>query len=399
MSRQSGDDQGQAQGSSGARTDAAKVTLQDFCAFRCNYAGKDGEQCTQELLEDTWVTQCSHVFCPKHARQWFEGHDDCPVCRQGAVKLVRMNFGPSNGRNSKRMSLVGMTPMEIMAASETALNFWVDQKALEFQKRAKRKVAMTERQKKMEEVIRDRLKIAEDMCNRLEEDQKDLQRKIDETDKDNSRAQEEVRVLKRELAEAEDQYSDFAKRISGDQRREFFRRPLVASPAPPAGQMGRSQSGLGSGSGSGGSGHDAQWSRPMTADRGVEDGRAAFLPRTPAQGLGIPRTPAGGSMGIPRTPAGGQRGIPRTPGVGRIGIPRTPAGGSIGIPRTPAGGPPGIPRTPAPRGDLGAPGAGRARSAERFDTFASCGLGDTRRLPTFTPGLLVGRQKKRGLQD
>ena len=43
---------------------------------------------------DSWstVAQCPHMFCYHHAKEWFAAHDDCPICCNGPVKIVKMNF-------------------------------------------------------------------------------------------------------------------------------------------------------------------------------------------------------------------------------------------------------------------------------------------------------------------
>lgn len=124
-----------------------------------------------------------------------------------------------------------MTPPEILQASETALNTWVEQKVLEFREKGKLQSELVARQKKMEEAIQARLQEAETACNGLEADQSKLQQKIEEIEKENSKTYEELKKLKAELADSEEQYHNLQKRILGDQRQDLFHRPLVEASA------------------------------------------------------------------------------------------------------------------------------------------------------------------------
>lgn len=205
---------------------------EEFLCFHCNFIGQSGEACKQ-AIEDGWVTQCSHVFCFQHAKEWFADHDDCPICRgDQRVKMVRMNFSRAQAQRRSRMSLVGLTPQDIIRASENALNFWVDQKVFEFHNIQRRNVSLVEHHKKVEDSVRQRLKVAEDSCNGLEAETRDLQKKIEETDAGNAKAEQEVQRLKRQIAEAEEQYYSLVQRRHASHRMEFFQRPLMSEAAP-----------------------------------------------------------------------------------------------------------------------------------------------------------------------
>eukprot|EP00928_Gymnodinium_smaydae_P070281 TRINITY_DN54153_c0_g1_i1.p1 TRINITY_DN54153_c0_g1~~TRINITY_DN54153_c0_g1_i1.p1 ORF type:complete len:402 (-),score=93.26 TRINITY_DN54153_c0_g1_i1:239-1360(-) len=217
-----------AAGPAGASSSAA-TTMQEFLAFRCNFVSRDGAPCTQ-VLSEAWVTQCSHVFCAHHAREWFGTNDDCPICRDGRVKMVRSDFSRSGSARRRNMSLVGLTPLDIMQASETALNFWVNQKVFEHRKLGSHHGKMVEHHKKMEEVIKQRLKEVETSCNKLEDEQRDLQKKIEVTEQTIGEADVELRSLRRQVADAEEQQKSLAKRLSGDPRRECFAWAATLSP-------------------------------------------------------------------------------------------------------------------------------------------------------------------------
>jgi len=131
-----------------------------------------------------------------------------------------------------RMALVGMTPQETVQAAETAITFWVDQKSYEFQKKSQCYVDFTERHHRIEQLVKERLKEAEESCNEMEAEQRELQLKIDSVERETSKVGEEAANLQRQLSEAEHQYGLLLKRISGDQRQEFFRRPLLAESSP-----------------------------------------------------------------------------------------------------------------------------------------------------------------------
>mmetsp|Transcript_97387 Transcript_97387/g.270899 ORF Transcript_97387/g.270899 Transcript_97387/m.270899 type:complete len:299 (+) Transcript_97387:114-1010(+) len=203
----------------------------ELLVFHCNFATKDGDPCSHPLKEG-WITACSHLLCYDHAKEWFQNHDDCPICRSGKVKLVRMDLSQTSVKRRGRMSLIGMTPPEILEASETALSFWVDQKLFEFQRKGQRHCQLLGRQKSIEELIKTKLREAETTCNALEAEQRALQQQIDEKDKENRKISEEVQRLKWDLAAAEDRHSSLQKQIAGEHRQELFRRPLLEAPAP-----------------------------------------------------------------------------------------------------------------------------------------------------------------------
>lgn len=202
-----------------------------FLAFHCNFMTKDGEPCSRPLKEG-WITACSHLLCYEHAKEWFQNHEDCPLCRSGKVKLVRMDLSQASGKRRDRLLLIGMTPPEILEATETAISFWLDQKVFEFQRNGRRQSQLLSHQKSVEELIKTKLREAETTCNALEEEQRDLQQRIDTKEKENCKMSQDVQRLRWDLAAAEDRHSNLQKQISGEQRQELFRRPLMEVPTP-----------------------------------------------------------------------------------------------------------------------------------------------------------------------
>lgn len=206
--------------------------LEDFLLVHCNHVSKTGEACNS-TLEEAWVTGCSHVFCCEHAKEWFQSHEDCPICRDGRVKLMRMDLSRVAAKRRGRMLLLGMTPQEILQATETALNFWVDQKSCEFLQRKNNCEALIQREKTIEESLKDKLSEVETSCKELETEQRQLQQKIDETEKESIKVKEQAQRLKREFLEVDDQHNSLQRRLADAKRHEFFRRPLMET--PPAG--------------------------------------------------------------------------------------------------------------------------------------------------------------------
>lgn len=231
----------------------AEPPRHELLCFHCNFATKDGEPCSRPIKEG-WITACSHLLCYEHAKAWFQDHEDCPLCRAGKVKLVRMDLSEASARRRGRMQLIGMSPPEIMEASETALSFWVDQKVFEFQRSSRRQGQLLSHQKSVEELIKAKLREAEETCNALEAEQRALQQRIDERERENCRAGEELKRLRWDFTAAEERHANLQKQVAGERRQELFRRPLAEAPTPPrstarAGAAGQAPlRGLGAGS-------------------------------------------------------------------------------------------------------------------------------------------------------
>jgi len=119
-----------------------------------------------------------------------------------------------------------------MKATEQALSFWVHQKIYEFQAIWQRQRQLTNQQKTVEEHIKSKLKEAEAKCNTMEAEQQQLNKKIDVVEKEKSKVSEELECLRCEVAAAEDRHSRLQKQVSGEQRQDLFRRPLLEAPSP-----------------------------------------------------------------------------------------------------------------------------------------------------------------------
>jgi len=205
--------------------------MHPLLVFHCNFPTKGNELCNRPL-EDAWVTACSHVLCYSHAKEWFQNHDECPLCRSGRVNIIRVNLSQASVARRGRMALFGMTPPEIMQATQTALSFWVDQKVYEFQSAGQRQKQLTDRQKTVEEHIKSKLREAENTCNVMEAEQQQLNKKIDEAEKEKRNVSEELERLRCDVAAAEDRHSRLQRQVLGEQRHDLFRRPLLEAPSP-----------------------------------------------------------------------------------------------------------------------------------------------------------------------
>jgi len=129
------------------------------------------------------------------------------------------------------MALFGMTPPEIMQATQTAWSFWVDQKVYEFQSAGQRQKQLTDRQKTVEEHIKSKLREVEATCNAMKAERQ-LNKKIDEAEQEKRKVSEELERLRCEVAAAEDRHSRLQRQVLGEQRHELFRRPLLEAPSP-----------------------------------------------------------------------------------------------------------------------------------------------------------------------
>eukprot|EP00930_Biecheleria_cincta_P047767 TRINITY_DN33183_c0_g1_i1.p1 TRINITY_DN33183_c0_g1~~TRINITY_DN33183_c0_g1_i1.p1 ORF type:complete len:356 (-),score=40.88 TRINITY_DN33183_c0_g1_i1:329-1312(-) len=208
-----------------------------FKSFHCNYCDpQDGTAC-KEKLEEGWLTACSHLFCHKHARSWFGNRDDCPICRVGPVKLVRMDMSEAALKHRGRHALTGMTPPEIIRAAETALTFWSDQRVFEFRREGERQHKDTIRLKSMEDKARERLQEAEAACNTLEADNSHLQQSLSNTNLEVEKLSRELEGLRQQAARLEASFraSPHGNAFVGSSQRSLLRSPVgseyAASPA------------------------------------------------------------------------------------------------------------------------------------------------------------------------
>lgn len=89
--------------------------------FCCNF-----KRCKVILKNKAWVTYCYHIFCSEHFSSCKP--DRCPLCVsefKSDGDLVEVNLNPSNEERS--MSLLGLSPSNILRVSTRALSFWMFQ--------------------------------------------------------------------------------------------------------------------------------------------------------------------------------------------------------------------------------------------------------------------------------
>lgn len=110
-------------------SDLTKKLEDDAVAFHCNFMVQTGRPCGCQVREG-WVTSCAHIFCEKHAKEWFNSNMDCPVCCNGKhPRVMKMSFERSPKTDSQRV--LGLFPNEILQAAGDALEFWAHQKSQE----------------------------------------------------------------------------------------------------------------------------------------------------------------------------------------------------------------------------------------------------------------------------
>lgn len=180
---------------------AAEGAAHEFLLFHCNHVSEDGCRC-QQPLDEGWVTACSHVFCGGHAKAWFRTHDDCPCCRNGPVKLVRLDVSRAGVRRRGRTALLGLTPPEIVRSTEVALNFWLDQKLFELTSECRQQATQKDRHRLLEEVVRTRLGEAERAARSLEAEHQNLKRRLSESGSEMRHLEAELALIHADLKDA-----------------------------------------------------------------------------------------------------------------------------------------------------------------------------------------------------
>eukprot|EP00427_Karlodinium_veneficum_P021169 CAMPEP_0169113202 /NCGR_PEP_ID=MMETSP1015-20121227/28070_1 /TAXON_ID=342587 /ORGANISM="Karlodinium micrum, Strain CCMP2283" /LENGTH=293 /DNA_ID=CAMNT_0009175345 /DNA_START=71 /DNA_END=952 /DNA_ORIENTATION=+ len=155
----------------------ASSLKQDFQGFRCNFR-KPGEKCCTRLANEGWVTACSHIFCQEHAKEWFTTNDDCPICRQGHVKMMKLDMPITDVKKRRKSDVMGMNPNEITEACTTALNFWTDQKIHDIQMAHLQNAESKEQRRKTHQKWLERLKSFELECNSMEKQKSDIKNKL-----------------------------------------------------------------------------------------------------------------------------------------------------------------------------------------------------------------------------
>jgi len=115
--------------------------------FHCNWKDQH-RKCCGERVEIAYLTECAHVFCVSHAKQWFSSNIECPICRNGVpVRVIKVDFTQSEKR--KNSILLGCEPSDVLIAADRALNFWASQKSSEFDNYSESEAQMQARELRM----------------------------------------------------------------------------------------------------------------------------------------------------------------------------------------------------------------------------------------------------------
>mmetsp|Transcript_63596 Transcript_63596/g.200980 ORF Transcript_63596/g.200980 Transcript_63596/m.200980 type:complete len:287 (-) Transcript_63596:80-940(-) len=101
---------------------------EEVLALHCNFAQQEGRPCARRI-QVGWLTSCSHLLCPEHAKEWFASNVECPVCRSGAVRMLKVDF--RRPRRERNLAMMGFLPSQVFQAASEAFEFWAQQKMLE----------------------------------------------------------------------------------------------------------------------------------------------------------------------------------------------------------------------------------------------------------------------------
>ncbi|XP_047134440.1 E3 ubiquitin-protein ligase CCNB1IP1 isoform X1 [Hydra vulgaris] len=89
----------------------------------CNF-----KKCRKRLVNNAWVTSCSHTFCDEDGTREFSKALVCPACEtnlSGKHDIVRHDLQPAD--QYKSMILAGLKPEIIMEIASRAIAFWTYQ--------------------------------------------------------------------------------------------------------------------------------------------------------------------------------------------------------------------------------------------------------------------------------
>lgn len=215
----------------GDSADSRSQPHMEFLQYHCNFI-MPNKECCGKTVGTGWITACSHLFCQEHAKEWFTTNNECPICRAGAVKLVHLSFSRGSHDRKTRTTMVGMLPTEIILATEVGLQFWLDQKVHEYQARQEQQIQLQQKQKGMEDHIRRELEVSEKTCEKMEDEHQQILHQIRTIDESVSKAENELKDVSTQIADAEHRYNSLQQRIAGNQREEFFRRPFTEANSP-----------------------------------------------------------------------------------------------------------------------------------------------------------------------
>lgn len=187
----------------------------EFLALRCNYPLKDGKVCSKVLTEG-WATSCSHIFCPDHAREWFQKDERCPICldKQGNVRMAKVATSTQEQAQVQKL-LIGRSPPDIMLAASAAMSFWVEQKQQEHGREEGVERALSDQVKRLIGNGRKRLTEAESLTQSLQAGTDELRRQLRETESQFSTNQQEASRLQSRLQQVQQAYKEALGRAAG----------------------------------------------------------------------------------------------------------------------------------------------------------------------------------------
>lgn len=195
--------------------------MHNFLVFHCNYKGEDGSMCHRQV-DQGWVTACCHIFCQEHSEEWFKSRDDCPLCKDGHVKLVKVDVSRTNSLRRSRTALIVLAPPDLMQVVETAFNFWVDQKLFEHTHRESNVKDLFSRLQRTEAKIQRKLAEMGENSARALADQSMIEHKIEDVMKAIKNGERQIIESKRALEAEEDRYANLTRQIQSTPRRDTF---------------------------------------------------------------------------------------------------------------------------------------------------------------------------------
>lgn len=192
----------------------ADKATEDFLALRCNYP-TEGKVCGKVLTEG-WATSCSHIFCPDHAKEWFQKDERCPICldKQGNVRMAKVATSTNEQAQVQKL-LIGRSPLDIMLSASTAMNFWIEQKFMEYDREKGTERTLNDQVKRLVGNGRKRLTEAETLTKSLQAGTDELRRQLRETESQLARKREEAARLQARVEQEKQAYKETLGRAAG----------------------------------------------------------------------------------------------------------------------------------------------------------------------------------------
>eukprot|EP00927_Polykrikos_kofoidii_P022510 TRINITY_DN20983_c0_g1_i1.p1 TRINITY_DN20983_c0_g1~~TRINITY_DN20983_c0_g1_i1.p1 ORF type:complete len:268 (-),score=29.96 TRINITY_DN20983_c0_g1_i1:345-1148(-) len=202
----------------------------EYMPLRCNYPtrcdspGREGSQgrggagawCNKPLSGEAWATSCSHIFCARHAREWFKTENRCPVCldREGVVRVAKVH---AHGESLSKVQslLVGLAPMEIQLAYKSALHFWVQHKYASFLQEHEDEVALVNVQKRLVGSGRKRLTEVDSVRKSLVAGRDELKHQLGEAERELATRRQDIASQRAQLSKLRLAYREAQSRAAG----------------------------------------------------------------------------------------------------------------------------------------------------------------------------------------